>query len=126
MRTEVSLLDITDSYDWEQAFQVACRDSIRNATPWDKSVVTLPATHTDVKRVVYSVNGENDSDDWVGIFELNDGRFVSISSGCDYTGWGCQDSGEMMVAGSEEDIIRFGLDDGERERLGLPPIPNKI
>ena len=121
---EQGLEAVAKSYDWEEAFSVACRDRIRNSTPWNKAVLTTPAAHTDVKRVIASVIGENDGARWVGLFELNDGRFVAISSWCDYTGWGCQDGGEMMVASSEEDIIRYGLSDGERERVGLPPIAN--
>lgn len=73
----------------------------------------------DVKRIIGMVDGMNDEESWVGVFELHDGRFVSISAGCDYTGWGCQEGGSSQVAASEEEIIRFGLTDEERERLGI-------
>ncbi len=124
MIIEADLAAIKDEYNWKEAFAVACVKSVRNSTPWDKSVSVIHAEHSDVKRVIATANGVNDEANWVGVFELNDGRFVSISSWCDYTGWGCQVGGEMMVANSEEDIIRFGLNDGERERLGFPAIPN--
>ncbi len=42
----------------------------------------------EVKRTVAYSNGCNDGDNWVGVFELNDGRFGYVEAGCDYTGWG--------------------------------------
>ena len=79
---------VADVYgDWEYAFDVACRDRIESVPP-GTSHRTDPFTTTDVAEVVVAVNGENDGDNWFGVFRLHDGRFVSVSSGCDYSGWG--------------------------------------
>ncbi len=41
----------------------------------------------DVKRVLAVIEGEHDGPAWHWIVALNDGRFVYLSGGCDYTGW---------------------------------------
>jgi hypothetical protein len=115
---QLTVAEIQSDYDWKAAFEVSCRDLIRPAVPNSK-VSLQPAINKDVKTVIAAINGANDGDGWLGIFELNDGRFVSISASCDYTGWGCRDGGEMLVAESLVDIVRFGLTDNERLRLGI-------
>lgn len=69
--------------------------------------------------MIACVNGENDGQEWVGVFRFNDGRFAVVSAGCDYTGWDCQASNSISVAATLDDAIRFGLNDSERARLGL-------
>jgi hypothetical protein len=44
----------------------------------------------DIKKVLAVWEGENDGDDWRWVLELNDGRYVFLQGGCDYTGWDCQ------------------------------------
>lgn len=76
-----------DEYDWTEAFAVACRDHIESVPPGTNHRCD-PFALTDVKRVIARVDGENDESDWVGVFELHDGRYVAIEAWCDYTGWG--------------------------------------
>ena len=46
-----------------------------------------PPTRKDVVRILASRDGEPDGDDWIGVFELRDGRYLFARGGCDYTGW---------------------------------------
>jgi len=70
---------------------------------------------------------ELDSYDWEEVFGEGGGwncttitpnRWFVARGGCDYSGWGCQASNSGDVASSQDDIIRFGMSDGERERFG--------
>lgn len=48
---------------------------------------TGPARPSDVVRVIAYSDGEHDGREWVGAFELADGRFLALRAWCDYTGW---------------------------------------
>ena len=110
------MLKELDDYDWEEVFKYATPTRIVGAPD---TLSTASFDREDVKQIIGMANGENDYESWLGVFELNDGRFVSISAGCDYSGWGCQEGGSSQVAVTETDIIRYGLTDEDRERLGL-------
>lgn len=56
------------------------------------------------------------------VARLTDGRFVSISAGNDYTGWGCQDYADVRVAATEEQLVAFGLSNEDRAALGYPAV----
>lgn len=45
-------------------------------------------TRDKVVEILASRNGENDELTWVGVFRLDDGRFLFAEGSCDYTGWG--------------------------------------
>ncbi len=63
-------------------------------------------TFEDVKKVLAVVEGEHDGADWHWVFSLNNGRFMYMRGGCDYTGWDCQSS-----ASSVELTQKFPLKD---------------
>lgn len=108
------MLDRLNDYDWEEVFKYA------DGTPVLDSLATKgPFTREDVVLIVACVDGENDGDAWVCAGRLRDGRWFRISASCDYTGWGCQEGGDSSVASSLEELIRFGMSDEERTRLGL-------
>ena len=44
-------------------------------------------TRADVVRILASRDGFHDADDWIGVFELRDGRYLFARGGCDLTGW---------------------------------------
>lgn len=83
------------------------------------AVGTTPFGRRDVRFVYASVEGEYEGPPWVALVELWDGRFATVTAGCDYTGWDCQAGGWALVAASLEEAVRFGLDEVARERLGL-------
>lgn len=51
--------------------------------------------------------------------KLKSGQWFSLSAWNDYTGWGCQDSATFQIGASEDDVVRYGLDNSERARLGI-------
>lgn len=93
------------NFDWEEAFKYA------------------PFTRDDVAAAVTLVEGQNDSDSWVGIFCLNDGKFGYLTAWCDYTGWGCQESGHGDTRLNLEDVIRELCTEDDRKRLGISSDP---
>jgi hypothetical protein len=101
------------SYDWEQAFQVS---STRPAVPNQVAPGETP-TREMVEQIIAIEEGENDGANWLLVAKLHDGRFICVSAGCDYTGWDCRAGGDILVAATLEDALRYGLDDEERERL---------
>lgn len=59
-------------------------------------------TAEDVTKVLAVHEGENDGDDWRWVLRLNDGRFVFLQGGCDYTGWDCQSWATSQFADAPE------------------------
>lgn len=87
---EVDLPELLEDYNWEEVFGEGTGGNCENkadACPPGASVSTTPPKRSDVDYVIASVNGENNGDDWVGVFRLRDGRYLLASGSCDYTGW---------------------------------------
>lgn len=84
----MSIKDFQDDYNWKNAIEVACRDSLSPAIPTDKTMNCKPFTESDVAEVLHSSEGDNDGPAWVAVLRLADGRFATLESSCDYTGWG--------------------------------------
>lgn len=77
-----------------------------------------------VKRVIHSVEGENDGDCWLALVEFNEGTqkmpFAKVYAGCDYTGWDFQAGGNVKFYATEAELtLPTTLTKDERERLGL-------
>lgn len=70
--TELTDEEFFQSYDWSYIMK-----------QWGK-----PYSMEDVEGQVISREGENDGADWFAILKMKDGKYLSISAGCDYTGWG--------------------------------------
>jgi hypothetical protein len=49
---------------------------------------------------------------------LNDGRWFAVEAWNDYTGWGCQDSADVLAGATEEYVVYQGLGVDARKRLG--------
>jgi hypothetical protein len=105
--------ELVKDYDWQEVFKYA------DASPARPGDSGKAYQITDVDSVVATADGENDGADWVGLFRMNDGQFLAINAGCDYTGWGCQEGGSSKIAKTKEDAIALCLTNEERERLGL-------
>ena len=120
----MTLSEMKDDYDWQEAWAYASGksksgryDSPTRVEGYKGS--SAAATIDDVAEIIATDNGENDGQDWVGVFKLKDGRYLFLTAGCDYTGWDCQADGSSWVAGSLDQLIQFGLTDDARSRLGL-------
>jgi hypothetical protein len=88
------MLPRLENYDWEEVFKYAtphmCEAGHEHGPEsvlFCKPVPVTAFTRDDVRRIISMVDGENDGPEWVGVFELNDGRFACIRAGCDYTGF---------------------------------------
>lgn len=121
----MALLARLDDYDWKEAFGAAGKEigTELNGQPvviqFAEPVSTVPFDREDVEEIIAISDGENDGENWLGVFKLKDGRFAVIDAGCDYTGWGCREWGTAEVAGSLEEVIRLRLSNDQRKRLGL-------
>lgn len=119
------MLDRLNEYDWKEAFGAAGKekDTALNELPvcvqFAEPVSTEPFDREDVAEIIAISDGEKDSENWLGVFRLKDGRYAMIDAGCDYTGWGCREWGTAEVCRTLNEMIRYGLSDGQRRRLGL-------
>lgn len=95
------MLDQLNTYDWREAFGFASFD------------------REDVVEIVACEEGENDGDNWIGVFKLANGTFGWLSAWCDYTGWDCQSGGESHVCDTLEDLMRGFVGEQNAKRLGL-------
>jgi hypothetical protein len=119
---EINIEELNNSYDWAQVFADENDGNVSKDTtevPPGSDVNTSPASRSDVKEIIAAVNGENDGEEWIGVFLLNDGRYLIAQGGCCYTGWDCQAGNSMSVAKNMEDVLRYGLTDQEKGRLGF-------
>lgn len=107
-----------DAGDWGYALEVAIRDGVTSVPAPGECPITS-FEHRDIRDVLASAEGENDVANWIALVTLRDGRFAFISAWCDYTGWGCQDGGRVVVSSTFRELLQFGLDADERARLGL-------
>lgn len=76
--------------DWAQVFADENWGNVSKdveAVPPGAQVSTAGFSRNDVVEIIASHDGENEADDWVGLFLLDDGRYVAASGWCDYTGW---------------------------------------
>jgi hypothetical protein len=114
MREQTTPLDANwrEDYDWKEAFTYA--PNVRTATGCAKDVFGIE----DVAEVIKAEPGENDGPSWLMVGKLKDGRFFFLEAGCDYTGWDCQAGGDSQVADTLDNLIRFGMDESARDRLG--------
>jgi hypothetical protein len=52
------------------------------------------------------------------LVKLIDGRWAACHAWSDYTGWDCQSSVQWSI-GTYDDVVRYGMGDEDRERLGI-------
>lgn len=91
MKREIELSDLLSDYDWASVFGEEsnggnCTTAVETLPPEAELDRTAPS-RSDVAEIIAAVNGENDGDEWIGVFRLNDGRYLAASGSCDYTGW---------------------------------------
>lgn len=102
------MLTELDTYDWREAF-----------------VYADPYTIEDVVKIIVKDEGENDGPDWIGIFEVSDGKFILLRAGCDYTGWDCQAGGRVEIFDTlAQTCSKISLTMNEIARLGKELLNN--
>lgn len=116
------MLKALDDYDWAEVFGEGsggnCTPIIPDPVPGFRGS-TATFCREDVKLISGMSEGEPDGRDWVVFGKLKDGRWVAARGGCDYTGWDCRASNSGSVAGSKKAIVALGMDQSERDRMGL-------
>ena len=115
----MTLDEMRNDYDWQEAFYYA--KTIRTATGCKADGFSMADV---VEILAYSI-GENDGASWMMAGRLSDGRFFFLDAGCDYTGWECKAGGDAQVADTLDNIVRFGMTEEARERLGFG-VPNDM
>jgi hypothetical protein len=122
-KTEITLDQLLTDWDWGEVFGEGgggnCDKATDEIPPGAEGINKTPPMRADVAEVIAAVNGENDGDEWIGVFRLNDGRFLVAAGGCDYTGWDCQASNSLQIAKSLTDAIGYGLTPEQKLRLEL-------
>lgn len=112
-----------DNYDWAEVFGEGtggnCTPIVPEPSPPTYTGSLAVFGREDVEEIYQMQDGEYDGDEWIIYGKLKDGRYFSARGGCDYTGWDCRASNSGRVASSKDNIIRFGLSQGERSRFGL-------
>jgi hypothetical protein len=119
---EITIEELVNDYDWSEVFGEGtggnCDGEISVIPPGAK-VDKSGVSRAMVAEIIAAVNGENDESEWIGVFLLNDGRFLIAEGGCDYTGWDCRAGNSLCVCGSLHDAIKYGLNPEQQKRLGL-------
>lgn len=124
LKMEISLENLLSDYNWahvfaDETYGITSKDT-RPAVP-DNAIDLTPPSRSDIAEIIAVAQGERDSEEWLGLFILKDGRYLVANGGCDYTGWDCQASNTLVVARDREEAVMFGLTAAQRERLGICP-----
>lgn len=110
---------LLESYDWEEVFGEGgggnCTQDVDSLDGTDCGV----CLRAGVYKIIASVNGMNDEEEWIGVFLMRDGRYLAASGSCDYTGWDCRAGNTLTVASSLASLITSGLTPGQCRRLGI-------
>jgi len=118
-RIEMSLADMQEDYDWAEVFADESSGNTTTDIESPDGTDLSPFTRQDVTEIIALVNGENDGDEWLGVFRLADKRILVATGGCDYTGWDCQAGNRLTVASTIDAAVQYGLTADEAARLGL-------
>jgi hypothetical protein len=94
------MLKELEGYDWERAFEYAgTEERDEDSEAWGRygcpnidavigdNVSMDEFVREDVVEIYGIEEGENDGPSWIVYGRLKDGRFFSLTAGCDYTGW---------------------------------------
>lgn len=116
------MLQELDDYDWAEVFGEGrggnCTAIQPDRAPQDIQTSVATFGREDVKKILAMAAGENDGPSWIVCGQLRDGRWFK-AEGSYYTGWDCQAGNSGFVASTKTDLLKFGLTEGERERLSI-------
>lgn len=83
---------LIDDCDWEYIFENFVNPPTNGDNPIHEPIkLDYPITRNDVTSVIAISNGQNDEDEWLGVFEVDvncNTYFLMVRAWCDYTGWG--------------------------------------
>jgi hypothetical protein len=87
-------------------------------------VVRYYVSHNDAVWTPGDVDGGSELQ-LIVVARTKAGQWVSVEAWNDFTGWGCQDGSDVRIGVSEEQVVRYGLSNDARARLGYPPVEAK-
>lgn len=116
---EITLEELKSDYDWEEVFGEGDGGNTDGTVEGINGCDASPVSREMVVEVLAAVNGENDEDDWLGLFRLADGRFLVAEGECDYTGWDCRACNRLTVFKTLEDAITYGLTPEQQLKLDV-------
>lgn len=108
-----------DEYTDGEVFKYARTAQLVTGAVHDPSSSDYGFTLGNVSEVLHSSPGERDSSDWLAVVRLTDGSYGAVRANCDYTGWGCRESGDAARSADLDLLVRWWLSEDERLRLGL-------
>lgn len=120
---ELPTTEVWGEYDWQAV--LAGFDVVSYVETTATEIITQadkgPVTVNRVKAVKHMWTASEEGYSQVEVYavvELVDG-WAALEAGCDTTGWDCQSGGQWKWAATYDDVIRNGLDESGRDRLGL-------
>jgi len=120
------MLKELDNYNWAESFKYAGEDANDyskacpdiNPTQDNPKCSLTPFSRESVEEIYCMCEGENDELSWIIMGKLKDDRYFYLEASCDYTGWGCQESGRTWVTSlGETSLWHFGCNSDARERF---------
>ena len=70
---------------------------LMSAYDWKEAMNYAKFGFSDISKLIFAKEGENDGESWKLIVELKDGTFGWLVAGCDYSGWDCQANGTSGI-----------------------------
>jgi hypothetical protein len=116
---EITVEELQTDYDWCEVFGEGDGGNCDGHIDGIADCPPNPVSRAMVVEIVAAVNGERDETDWIGVFRLQDGRYLAAEGSCDYTGWDCRAANHLAVAKTLDDILAYGLTPEQRQRLGV-------
>lgn len=110
--------EFAQSYDWRAAIEYNQQGFTPSKTEGFTGSIE-PFGFDDIAEVIAASEGESDGADWLAVLRLQDNRLIFVAAGCDYTGWDCISDMRSVVAATLPELIRWGMSEEQRERLGL-------
>jgi hypothetical protein len=104
--------------NWMAALKVATKNISRMRGDSSKCS-TAAFTLRDIDRVVAIANNTNDSNEWLGVFHLRDGRYVFVFAAKRVNWKHPESTGYCLVSCDLRLLVNLGLDSKQRDCLEL-------
>ena len=75
------------------------------AYDWQEAMKYAKFKFDDIENVLAAEEGENDGNSWQLLVKLKSGKYGWLRASCDYSGWGCQESGDSGICESPKQAL---------------------
>lgn len=85
----ITINELKSSGDWAEVFAEENSGNVSNRTVAVDGCSESPPLRSQVSRILAVYTSEGDIAEWsgLGVFQLEDGRYLYASGSCDTTGW---------------------------------------